>query len=129
MTYPLVTVEPLCVPVRGDGAVEFVGGFYAQWEWDVTELEHVSVGALQGILRDDSRAAYVRVIADLKRAGCDAVALSCTEIPLLITEEVSPLPILDSTRLLARAAVEVAIGERPMPARYGGPVAERMAAE
>ncbi|MCU1448281.1 MAG: hypothetical protein JWP02_451 [Acidimicrobiales bacterium] len=47
-------VEPLRVPVRGDGAVEFVGGFYAQWEWDVTDLEHVSVGALQGILRDET---------------------------------------------------------------------------
>jgi aspartate racemase len=50
------------------------------------------------------------------------VALVCTEIPLLITEDVSPLPILDSTRLLAKAAVEVAIGERPMPAWRGGPV-------
>jgi predicted glycoside hydrolase/deacetylase ChbG (UPF0249 family) len=47
-------VDPLRVPVRGDGAVEFVGGFYAQWEWDVTELEHVSVAALQGILRDET---------------------------------------------------------------------------
>ena len=47
-------VEPLGIPVRGDGAVEFVGGFYAQWEWQVTELEHVSVGALQSILRDET---------------------------------------------------------------------------
>jgi aspartate racemase len=39
----------------------------------------------------------------------------CTEIPLLITQENSSLPILDSTRLLAIAAVEVALGERPMP--------------
>ena len=53
--------------------------------------------------------------------GCDAVALVCTEIPLLITADVSPLPVLDSTRLLARAAVDVAIGERPMPEWRGGP--------
>jgi predicted glycoside hydrolase/deacetylase ChbG (UPF0249 family) len=44
---------PLGVPVRGDGRVEFVGGIYAQWEWRVTELEHVSVAALTGILRDE----------------------------------------------------------------------------
>ena len=36
-------VEPLGVPLRGDGRVEFVGGFYAQWEWGVTELEYVRV--------------------------------------------------------------------------------------
>lgn len=44
---------PLGVPLRGDGRVRFIGGFYAQWEWGVTELEHVSVAALQGILRDE----------------------------------------------------------------------------
>ncbi|HZC38800.1 MAG TPA: hypothetical protein VE221_09010 [Sphingomicrobium sp.] len=75
------------------------------------------------------RDAYVRIIGKLAGQGCDAVALVCTEAPLLITADVSPLPILDSTRLLARAAVDVAIGERPMPEWYGGPVAERMAAE
>jgi chitin disaccharide deacetylase len=46
-------VAPLGVPLRGHGEVQFIGGFYAQWEWGVTELEHVSVGALQGILRDE----------------------------------------------------------------------------
>jgi aspartate racemase len=48
--------------------------------------------------------------------------LVCTEIPLLITSDVSPLPVLDSTRLLARAAVAVALGDRPMPKWRGGPV-------
>jgi aspartate racemase len=48
--------------------------------------------------------------------------LVCTEIPLLITQGLSPLPILDSTRLLAAAAVSVATGERPMPEWRGGPV-------
>jgi aspartate racemase len=70
--------------------------------------------------RDESRAEYVRIIHDLAAKGCDSVALVCTEIPLLITAEDSPLPILDSTRLLARAAVEVALGERPMPRWRGG---------
>ncbi len=50
----LELVEPLEVPVRGDGNVTFVGGFYAQWEWEVTELEHVTVEALQGIVRDET---------------------------------------------------------------------------
>ena len=43
----------LQIPVRGDGSVHFVGGFYAQWEWKVTDLAHVSVAALQAILRDE----------------------------------------------------------------------------
>lgn len=45
-------VEPLGVPLRGDGRVRFEGGFYAQWEWMVTDLEHVSVDFLLGMLRD-----------------------------------------------------------------------------
>jgi len=75
-----------------------------------------------GVFKDSSREAYVRIIEKLAAEGCDSVALVCTEIPLLITAEVSPLPILDSTRLLARAAVDVALGERPMPDWRGGPV-------
>ncbi len=56
-----------------------------------------------------SLAYYVEVIRELKNEGCDAVVLGCTEIPLLVTPEVSPLPTLDSTRLLARAAVRKAL--------------------
>ena len=73
-----------------------------------------------GTFRDESRAEYVRIIDALAARGCDAVALVCTEIPLLITAEDSPLPILDSTRLLAKAAVEVAIEEKPIPEWRGG---------
>jgi aspartate racemase len=91
---------------------------------DRTLVDDVIFGELtQGQLVDRSRAEYVRIIDALRRAGCDAVALSCTEIPLLITPDVSPLPTLDSTRLLARAAVEAALGERIVVWR-GGP-AER----
>lgn len=75
----------------------------------------------QGVIRDDSRKAFVRVIENLRGEGCDAVALSCTEIPLLIPPEVAPLPTLDSTRLLAREAVAVALGHRPLPVWRGGP--------
>jgi aspartate racemase len=76
-----------------------------------------------GVFTDKSRDDYCRIIAKLAKRGCDSVALVCTEIPLLVTEESSPLPILDSTRLLARAAVDVALGELPMPSWRGGPVA------
>ena len=61
---------------------------------------------LYGHLTSKSRAYYKNVIGKLKKQGCDAVALACTEIPLLITQEDSVLPILDSTRILARAALK-----------------------
>jgi aspartate racemase len=77
---------------------------------------------VNGIFTAGSRAEYVRVIAQLAGRGCDAVALVCTEIPLLVTPEASPLPTLDSTRLLALAAFDVALGEQAMPAWRGGPV-------
>jgi aspartate racemase len=56
-----------------------------------------------------SRAYFTEVIRGLKDEGCDAVALACTEIPLIVDEESSPLPPLDSTRLLARAALRKAV--------------------
>ena len=56
-----------------------------------------------------SLAYYVEIIRAMKDEGCDAVVLGCTEIPLLVTPESSPLPTLDSTRLLARAAVRKAV--------------------
>jgi aspartate racemase len=78
---------------------------------------------VNGVVTDASRKEYVRIITRLAERGCDAVALVCTEIPILIGPEDSSLPILDSTRLVARAAYEVAIGDRPMPAWRGGPTA------
>ena len=56
----------------------------------------------------ESRAYFQDVIRELGDNGCDAVALACTEIPLLISPADSPLPILDSTRILARAALRAA---------------------
>ncbi|MEV5597807.1 amino acid racemase [Streptomyces sp. NPDC052496] len=73
------------------------------------------------VLTEPSRREYVRVIERLAARGCDAVALVCTEIPLLVSPEVSPLPTLDSTRLLARAAFETAVGRRAAPRWRGGP--------
>jgi len=64
---------------------------------------------VNGIFSARSLAYYVEVIRSLKDEGCDAVVLGCTEIPLLVTPESSPLPTLDSTRLLARAALKKAV--------------------
>jgi aspartate racemase len=61
-----------------------------------------------GRLQASARSEFVRIIVDLKNKGCDAVALACTEIPLLIGDSDSPLPVLDSTRILARAALREA---------------------
>ena len=78
---------------------------------------------VEGLFTESSRRRYVEIIERLRRdEGCDGVALVCTEIPLLVTPDKSPLPSLDSTRLLARAAFEVCAGTRPFPAWRGGPV-------
>ena len=61
-----------------------------------------------GIIRPDSVACFRKVIEGFRDAGCDAVILGCTEIPLVINDMNSALPVLDSTRLLARAALDAA---------------------
>jgi len=58
-----------------------------------------------GIFKPEGIAYFQRVIDAMRLAGCDAVVLGCTEIPLIISSGNSSLPILDSTRLLARAAL------------------------
>jgi aspartate racemase len=62
-----------------------------------------------GVFRPQAVAAFQRVIERMKTDGCDAVVLGCTEIPLIIKDASSPLPTLDSTRLLARAALRRAV--------------------
>jgi aspartate racemase len=57
----------------------------------------------------DSVAYFQRVIARMRDEGCDAVILGCTEIPLILSDANCPLPTLDSTRLLARAALQRAV--------------------
>ncbi len=65
---------------------------------------------VRGSFRPEAIAYFQEVIGRLKGEGCDAVILGCTEIPLLIDDSNSPLPTLDSTRLLARAALRRASG-------------------
>jgi aspartate racemase len=65
---------------------------------------------VNSVVAAGSVAAFQQVIERLRADGCDAVVLGCTEIPLIISDANSPLPTLDSTRLLARAALQRAAG-------------------
>ena len=64
---------------------------------------------VRGEQRPESLFYFEQVIESLKLQGCDAVVLGCTELPLLVNENESPLPALDSTRTLARAALRHAL--------------------
>lgn len=63
-----------------------------------------------GRFEDGARRRFQEIIRALGERGCDAVVLGCTEIPLLVSDADSPLPALDSTRILARAALRAATG-------------------
>jgi aspartate racemase len=62
-----------------------------------------------GIFKPEAIGYFQQVIARMKSEGCDAVVLGCTEIPLIMNDANSALPTLDSTRLLARAALRRAV--------------------
>ena len=61
---------------------------------------------VKGEFNDEDRATFVSIFEKLKEAGCDAVVMGCTEIPILMDGVDTPIPTLDSTRLLARAALK-----------------------
>jgi hypothetical protein len=67
---------------------------------------------VNGIFKPEAVACFQDVIGRMKNDGCDAVVLGCTEIPLIMSDANSPLPTLDSTRLLARAALRRATTHR-----------------
>ena len=73
----------------------------------------------QGVFLPETTATFVQAIDTLGARGADCVILGCTEIPLIISEMNSSLPVLDSTRLLARYAVEKAIAQQPLAASDG----------
>ncbi|HET9397095.1 MAG TPA: amino acid racemase [Nitrospiraceae bacterium] len=62
------------------------------------------------VCKPEQVAFFQRVFGRMKEEGCDAVVMACTEIPLIMSDDNSPLPTLDSTRLLARAALRKAVG-------------------
>lgn len=63
-----------------------------------------------GIIKEASKDYFHHVIDELRSKGCDSVVLGCTEIPLIVLPGESSLPVLDSTRILARAALKFAVG-------------------
>lgn len=74
------------------------------------EIDRIIMDELvAGIFRLEAVACFQRVIGRMKAEGCDAVVLGCTEIPLIVNDANAPLPTLDSTRLLARAALRRAV--------------------
>ena len=64
---------------------------------------------VNGIFPEESRLYFNEVMGGLRERGCDAAVLGCTEIPLIVRPEDAPLPTLDSTRLLAKAALHRAL--------------------
>jgi aspartate racemase len=75
---------------------------------------------VRGVVSDRSRAQFAAVVQRLRDRGCDSVVLGCTELPMLLDDATSPVPTLASTQLLALAAVDVAMGDAPMPTWRGG---------
>ncbi len=69
-----------------------------------------------GVFKPEAVTYFQRVIGRMKAEGCDAVVLGCTEIPLIMNDSNSPLAALDSTRLLARAALRLAVQRTAAPA-------------
>ncbi len=88
---------PLGVPLRGDGRVRFVGNFYAQWEWGVTDLEHVSVETLEQILREEVGAGWTEV-------SCHPGYVSDDYTPMYRHEREAELRTLTDPRI--RAAID-----------------------
>ena len=68
----------------------------------------------QGIFREQTTRLFLDAVEDLRSNGADCVILGCTEIPLIVTSANAPLPVLDSTRLLAKHAVMEALTDRPI---------------
>jgi aspartate racemase len=74
------------------------------------EMNRVIMDELvRGVFKPEAVAFFQRVYRRMRDAGCEAVVMGCTEIPLVMNDANSPLPTLDSTRLLARAALRRAV--------------------
>jgi len=80
-------------------------------ETERNELNRIIMDELVYSQFNSKAVEYLQLVIDrMKRSGCDVAILGCTEIPLIIDESNSSLPTLDSTRLLARAALRHAVG-------------------
>jgi aspartate racemase len=100
--------------MEGPVYTEALGGFEIGSEIpdeaDRVRINEIIFGELvKGVFPEASRLYFNEVADKLKARGCDAVVLGCTEIPLIVRPDDTPLPTLDSTRLLARAALRKAL--------------------
>lgn len=85
-------------------------GYVRPTDEERREIDRIIMDELvYGVFRPESVTYFQLVIRRMKDEGCDAVVLGCTEIPLVISNKNSPLPVLDSTRLLAWAALRRAV--------------------
>lgn len=98
-------------PVYPEACAELGIKTVAPEEEDRERIDDIIFDELvKGVFREESRLYFNGVMERLKEQGADGAVLGCTEIPLLVDPEDAPLPTLDSTRLLARAAVREAVG-------------------
>jgi aspartate racemase len=102
--------------MEGDVYPEALGEFGIESEIpDETDREKINEiifkELVNGVFAETSRLYFNEVAGRFKARGCDAVVLGCTEIPLIVRPDDTPLPTLDSTRLLARAALKRAQGQ------------------
>ena len=96
-------VYPQALGARGIGWLR--PGPDAQAEIDRIIMDEL----VHGILRPEAVATFRRILERMAGEGCDAAAMACTEIPLVLDEPAAGMPLLDSTRLLARAALRRAV--------------------
>jgi aspartate racemase len=89
-------------------------------EWMRERLDRAIFDELcQGLFEERTTRFFLEAIDELRSRGADCVILGCTEIPLIVTPQNSPLPVLDSTRLLARHAVLEAVSDDPITMESG----------
>ncbi|UCE07947.1 MAG: amino acid racemase [bacterium] len=97
-------------PVYPETLKKFSISYEIPDEEDRIQIDNIIFQELvNGILTEKSRLYFNEVIQQLKEKGCDATVLGCTEMPLIVDPNDCPLPTLDSTRLLARAAIKEAV--------------------
>jgi len=98
-------------PVYREAAAEAQMAVAIPDEVEREEVDRIIFDELvYGEILPESRRRLEAIMGGLKERGCDAAVLGCTELPLLAEAATAPLPLLDSTRLLARAALREAVG-------------------
>lgn len=109
--FPIVAdeVADLDVPVRGDGRVEFVGGFYAQWEWGTTDLGHVTVDALARILATETPGPWTEISCHpgYRSPDFESVYLAEREVELATLTDPDVVAVIGRAGLVLRSFRDV----------------------